>query len=115
MTTIEYTDTFDQLLDALINYLSDYSSEGAVIERIEALLDRFEALVSDNPHAANIAPSLIDLGVKSFREFHLDSFRIIYRTLPSAHPKETRVIVDVIALQKQNLEQLLIQHCILYK
>ncbi|WP_286295423.1 plasmid stabilization protein [Vibrio apostichopi] len=45
MTTIEYTDTFEQLLDALINYLSDYSSEVAVIERIEALLDRFEALV----------------------------------------------------------------------
>ncbi|CAK1793802.1 type II toxin-antitoxin system RelE/ParE family toxin [Vibrio crassostreae] len=115
MTTIEYTDTFEQLLDALINYLSDYSSEESVIERIEALLDRFEALVSDNPHAANITPSLLELGVKNFREFHLDSFRIIYRTLPTAHPKETRVIVDVIALQKQNLEQLLIQHCILYK
>ncbi|MCG9657627.1 type II toxin-antitoxin system RelE/ParE family toxin [Vibrio mediterranei] len=112
--TIDYTDTFEQLLDQLIAYLRDFSSELAVIERIEALLDRFESQVTFDPLSVAVCPSLLELGVAQFREFHADGFRVIFRVfeLPTGG---SRVVVDVIAQQQQNLEHLLVQHCLLHR
>jgi hypothetical protein len=99
------------LLDNLITYLAEFSSETEVITRIENLLERFESILSVDPFAVARSPSLVELGVVDFREFHLDSFRLIFRINENNHS----IIVDVISQQKQNLEQLLIQYCLLKK
>ncbi|CAH0529952.1 type II toxin-antitoxin system RelE/ParE family toxin [Vibrio hippocampi] len=108
---IIYTETFEILLDKLIIYLSDFASEAEVIERIERLINRFEKIITVDAHAVGVSPSLLELGVINYREFHADTFKIIYRIDPT---KNDRVIVDVIAQQKQNLEALLIQYCLLH-
>lgn len=110
--TIVYTDVFDFLLNNLITYLADFSSEVQVIDRIERAINRFEDIVTVDPSAISVSPSLLELGVVDFREFHADNFRIVYRIHPL---KEKTIVVDVIAQQKQNLEELLIQFCLLYQ
>lgn len=109
---IEYTETFEILLDQLIGYLADYSSEVVVIEKIEQLIERFEKVVTLDPEAVSVSPSLLELGIVTFREFHAGIFRIIYRLHPT---KEQTIVVDLIALQKQDLEALLVQYCLLYR
>lgn len=109
---IEYTETFEILLDQLIGYLADYSNEVAVIEKIEHVIDRFEKVVALDPLACCASPSLLELGVAEFREFHGDGLRIIYRIHPL---QKTTIVADVIAQQKQDLEALLIQYCLLYR
>lgn len=104
---IVYTETFEKLLDHLINYLADFSDEASVIDRIELFIERFELMISVDPLAASVSPSLLELGVTQFREFHAEQFRIIYRV------KADRVVVDLIAQQHQDLENLLIQYCLL--
>ena len=39
---IEYTETFNNLLNDLIDHLSPYSSEEQVIIRVENFIERFE-------------------------------------------------------------------------
>ncbi len=106
---VVYTQTFEQLLDYLISYLSDFSDEVSVIERVEEVIERFESIISVDPFAVSVSPSLLELGVTEIREFHVNNFRVLYRI------KGERVVVDLIAQQKQDLEQLLVYYCLLLK
>ena len=110
---IEYSQTFENLLNDLINYLSQFSDEEQVIIRIETCIERFEKLASYTPEAAPISHSLLELGVTQFREFTLDDFRLVYRVIND--DDATRVIGDLIVSQKQDLQQLLINYCLLHK
>lgn len=106
---VVYTQTFERLLDYLISYLSDFSDEVSVIERVEEVIERFESIISVDPFAVSVSTSLLELGITDFREFHANNFRILYRI------KDERVVVDLIAQQKQDLEQLLVHYCLLLK
>lgn len=110
---IEYTETFYNLLNDLIDHLSPYSSEEQVIIRIEDFIDRFENLVSFNSAASPVSQPLLELGVVTFREFTADNFRLLYRI--KEEENSLRIIGDVIISQKQNIQQLLINYCLLYK
>ncbi len=110
---IQYTETFNNLLNDLIDHLSPYSSEEQVIIRIESFIERFESLVSFTSTAAPISQSLIELGVRTFREFIADDFRLLYRIKEEGN--SVSIIGDVIISQKQDIQQLLINYCLLHK
>lgn len=113
LTSIEYTYTFENILNDLINHLSQFSTEELVILRIEKFIERFEKLVIFTPTANPISHSLLDLGVVQFREFSADEFRLLYRVLDDGN--NVRVIGDLITSQKQDLQQLLVNYCLLHK
>jgi len=110
---IEYTETFYNLLNDLIAHLSPYSSEEQVIIRVEDFIERFESLVSFNSAAPPISQPLLELGVRTFREFTADNFRLLYRI--NEEENIIRIIGDVIISQKQDTQQLLINYCLLHK
>ncbi len=110
---IQYTETFNNLLNDLIDHLSPYSSEEQVIIRVEDFIERFESLVSYTSTAAPISQPLLELGVRSFREFTADDFRLIYRI--KEQENSVSIICDVIISQKQDIQQLLINYCLLHK
>ncbi|KGJ90465.1 type II toxin-antitoxin system RelE/ParE family toxin [Thalassotalea sp. ND16A] len=110
---IQYTKTFENLLNDLINHLGKHSNEEQVILRLESFIERFESLVSFTPKAAPISPYLLELGVILFREFTADNFRLLYRIIEE---KGSRMIIaDVIISQKQDIPKVLINYCLLYK
>lgn len=110
---IEYTETFFSVTDNLINYLAPHSSEAAVIGKIEDFIEFFESKVSESPYSCQISPTLQTLGITYFREFYGDGLRLIYRTLET----ETEVIIqgDLLLSQKQDIQQALIDYCLIYK
>jgi len=110
---IEYTETFNNLLNDLIDHLSPYSSEEQVIIRVEDFIERFENLVNFNSAAPPISQPLLELGVRTFREFTADNFRLLYRI--NEEENIIRIIGDVIISQKQDIQQLLINYCLLHK
>lgn len=110
---IEYTETFNNLLNDLIDHLSPYSSEEQIIIRVENFIERFESLVSFTSTAAPISQPLLELGVRTFREFTADDFRLLYRI--KEEENSLRIIGDVIISQKQDIQQLLINYCLLHK
>jgi len=110
---IEYTETFNNLLDDLIDHLSSYSSEEQVIIRVEDFIERFESLVSFTSTAGPISQPLLELGVRRFREFTADDFRLLYRI--KEEENSITIISDVITSQKQDIQQLLINYCLLHK
>ena len=110
---IEYTETFNNLLNDLIDHLSPYSSEEQVIIRIEGFIERFESLVSFTSTDAPTSQPLLEFGVRTFREFTADDFRLLYRI--KEEKNNVRIIGDVIISQKQDIQQLLINYCLLHK
>ncbi len=106
---IIYTDVFISQLDLLINYLSDFNDEVTVIDRVVEFVERFEKVVELDPLAAPISQSLIELGITRYREFNADGLRLIYSF--------DREIVNMflISQQKQDLEKLLVDYCLIYK
>jgi hypothetical protein len=110
---IEYTETFNNLLNDLIDHFSPYSSEEQVIIRVENFIERFESLVSFTSTATPISQSLLELGVLTFREFTADDFRLLYRI--KEEENNLRIIGDVIISQKQDIQQILINYCLLHK
>ena len=100
-------------MNDLIAHLSPYSNEEQVIIRIEDFIERFENLVSFNSAAPPISQPLLTLGVRAFREFTADNFRLLYRI--KEEENSIRIIGDVIISQKQDIQQLLINYCLLHK
>ena len=78
---IQYTDTFENITNDLIEYLSPYTSEQHAIERVLDLIEKFEQRVIHDPYSCQISQPLLDLGVSAFREYNCDGFRLLYRVI----------------------------------
>ncbi|MEI8593344.1 type II toxin-antitoxin system RelE/ParE family toxin [Photobacterium sp. Hal280] len=110
---INYTDTFANTFDDVIDHLAPHTSESQVLKRLEKTIDKFENLVGSTPFAAPISQTLLDLGITLFREYNNDGFRLLYRVIET--PENTIIFGDVFLTQKQNTEQALINYCLLHK
>ncbi len=108
---IVYASTFENLLTLSIEYLTPYSSEKLVIERILAVVDTFEKTVAENPESFHISPHLTSLGIANYREFTTKGFRILYRF--DNHTNTITVLV--FCSQKQDMSQILVDYCLIYK
>lgn len=110
---IEYTETFDNTVDNLINHLASYSNEYLVIEKIENLIEDFEKRITTAPLSCPISPYLLELGTTSFREYNHNGFRLLYRVIEDED--SLKIQGDVLLSQKQSIEQVLIEYCLIYK
>ncbi|NQZ09980.1 MAG: type II toxin-antitoxin system RelE/ParE family toxin [Algicola sp.] len=108
-----YTDTFENLLNHLVDYLTPFSSQERVVTRALNVIERFEKRVLVAPYSVPVSHYLLSIGVNSFREFNADGFKILYRVFDDG--QGTRIVVDTITSQKQDIEQVLVNYCLLYK
>ncbi len=95
---VQYTSTFYNVMDNLINHLAPYSSESSVINRLERLIDKFEKRVKSEPFSCQISLQLVEVGVNIFREYNTDKFRILYRIIETE--QETLIFVDALNFTK---------------
>lgn len=111
MSEVVYSLTFDKLVDLCIEHLAPFSSEKQVIQRILDTIERLEKVVGDNPQSMHVSPHLASLGVRQYREFTANGFRILYRY----DSDQNKVLAVVFCSQKQDLAALLVDYCLIHK
>jgi len=110
---ISSTKTFEQTADDLITYLTQWSDEQIVIERVEKLVVHFEEKVSDNPFIYSRCAALTEYGIVNIREFKRDGFRLLYEV--EQDNETTFISVLLLLRQNQSIQEQLIEHCLLNK
>ncbi|MCU8045613.1 MULTISPECIES: type II toxin-antitoxin system RelE/ParE family toxin [unclassified Shewanella] len=113
MVKLEYTKTFEDTVDSAISHYSQWNEEIAVIERIEAVIDAFEASVTQNPLSHSLCQELVELGVTHVRHAIKEDFRILYEV--SYVSGEALITVLLFLSQRQSIQNQLINHCLVYK
>lgn len=110
---VNVTETFENTVDSAISYMSQWSSEVMIIDKVNNLIDNFLNNVHENPFMYCVSPELIELGIADIREFNRDGFRILYEAVE----KKDKVIINILLLlrQKQNIQNQLVEYCITYK
>lgn len=110
---LEYTKTFEDTVDSAISHYSQWNDEIAIIDKIEAVIDAFEASVTQNPLSHALCQELVELGVTQVRHAVKEDFRILYEV--SYVNDETIVTVLLFLNQRQSIQNQLINHCLMYK
>ena len=110
---IRYTETFANITNDLINYLSVYTSEHMVIDRVAQLIEKFEHRVRKNPYSCQISQPLFDQGISMFREYNYDGFRLLYRVIES--DQHLVIQADAVLSQKQDIQLALVNYCLIHK
>ncbi|CAM3609563.1 hypothetical protein VA7868_03553 [Vibrio aerogenes CECT 7868] len=107
---IKTTVSFDKTVDNAIVYLSQWSDEIDVIERVEKTLAQFESCVSEHPLAYSRCPELMELGVNSVRNAAIGDFRILYEA--EASEQQTVIYLLLFLKTNQSIEKQLIEFCL---
>ncbi|GLT20200.1 hypothetical protein GCM10007938_39830 [Vibrio zhanjiangensis] len=107
---IQYTETFENSMNDVIEHLKQWSEVQDVIEKVESLLDTFEAQVSENPNIYSRCSELVELGVTNIRDYTRAGFRLLYEVMD-----EDTVIGLILLRQRQDISMALVDYCILYK
>ncbi len=110
---IQYTETFYNIIDNLINHLAPYSSELGVLNRVESFIEKFEERTLSEPFSCQVSIQLLDVGITTFREYNFDKLRLLYRAIET--DEKIIVIGDALILQKQDIQKLLIDYCLIYR
>ncbi len=75
---LEYTKTFEDTVDSAISHYSQWHDEITIIERVEAVIEVFEASVTQNPLSHALCQELVELGITQVRHAIKEDFRILY-------------------------------------
>ena len=110
---LEYTKTFEDTVDSAISHYSQWHDEITIIERIEAVIEAFEASVTQNPLSHALCQELVELGITQVRHAIKEDFRILYEV--SYINEESLVTVLLFLNQRQSIQNQLINHCLVYK
>ncbi|MCL1089887.1 type II toxin-antitoxin system RelE/ParE family toxin [Shewanella profunda] len=110
---LQYTKTFEDTVDSAISHYSQWNDEIAIIERIEMVIDAFEASVTQNPLSYALCQELVELGVTQVRHAVKEDFRILYEV--SYVNGETTITALLFLSQRQSIQSHLINHCLIYK
>ncbi len=112
---IEYSETFENLSNDLIDHLSQYSSEIKAITDVQNFIAKFESVVESHPYFCPQSQQLLNIGVSLFREYNSPKFkfRLLYRVMEDGN--ELVIIGDALLSQKQDLQQVLVDYCLLHK
>ncbi|MCD8550216.1 type II toxin-antitoxin system RelE/ParE family toxin [Shewanella baltica] len=110
---LEYTKTFEDTVDSAISHYSQWHDEITIIERIEAVIEAFEASVTQNPLSHALCQELVELGITQVRHAIKEDFRILYEV--SYINDESLVTVLLFLNQRQSIQNQLINHCLVYK
>ncbi|MFB2674388.1 type II toxin-antitoxin system RelE/ParE family toxin [Shewanella xiamenensis] len=110
---LEYTKTFEDTVDSAISHYSQWHDEITIIERVEAVIEAFEASVTQNPLSHALCQELVELGITQVRHAIKEDFRILYDV--SYINDESLVTVLLFLNQRQSIQNQLINHCLVYK
>ncbi|MFL7013640.1 plasmid stabilization protein [Enterovibrio norvegicus] len=110
---VEYTRTFEQSADMAISHFAEYVSEKQAIEKIENIIDHFEEKVLRNPKIYSRCATLSNIGITSVREAKIDGMRLLYEL--SHGDGDTVITAHILLSQKQQLEEQLINYCLIYR
>ncbi|ASF13695.1 type II toxin-antitoxin system RelE/ParE family toxin [Shewanella xiamenensis] len=110
---LEYTKTFEDTVDSAISHYSQWHDEITIIERVEAVIEAFEASVTQNPLSHALCQELVELGITQVRHAIKEDFRILYEV--SYINDESLVTVLLFLNQRQSIQNQLINHCLVYK
>ncbi|MCP4260791.1 MAG: type II toxin-antitoxin system RelE/ParE family toxin [Planctomycetes bacterium] len=112
---IKYTETFDNIANSLIGYLASYTDEYDALLRVESIIEAFEKRVAINPLSCPVSHPLLELGVTSFREYNYNGFRLLYRVFENENENEITIQGDAILSHSQDIQQALIDYCLIYR
>lgn len=110
---LEYTKTFEDTVDSAISHYSQWHDEITIIERVKAVIEAFEASVTQNPLSHALCQKLVELGITQVRHAIKEDFRILYEV--SYINDESLVTVLLFLNQRQSIQNQLINHCLVYK
>lgn len=110
---LEYTKTFEDTVDSALSHYSQWHDEFTIIERVEAVIEAFEASVTQNPLSHALCQELVELGITQVRHAIKEDFRILYEV--SYINDESLVTVLLFLNQRQSIQNQLINHCLVYK
>ena len=110
---LEYTKTFEDTVESAISHYSQWHDEITIIERVEAVIEAFEASVTQNPLSHALCQELVELGITQVRHAIKEDFRILYEV--SYINDESLVTVLLFLNQRQSIQNQLINHCLVYK
>ncbi|MCT8858020.1 type II toxin-antitoxin system RelE/ParE family toxin [Shewanella xiamenensis] len=110
---LEYTKTFEDTVDSAISHYFQWHDEITIIERVEAVIEAFEASVTQNPLSHALCQELVELGITQVRHAIKEDFRILYEV--SYINDESLVTVLLFLNQRQSIQNQLINHCLVYK
>lgn len=110
---LEYTTTFEDTVDSAISHYSQWHDEITIIERVEAVIEAFEASVTQNPLSHALCQELVELGITQVRHAIKEDFRILYEV--SYINDESLVTVLLFLNQRPSIQNQLINHCLVYK
>lgn len=82
--------------------------ESVATERVEGLLSEIEDRLSTSPLSSPVSTLLMGIGITDYREFLINPYRVLFKV----HANH-QVSVYVVAHQRQDLEHLLIDYCLL--
>ncbi|MGI2214573.1 type II toxin-antitoxin system RelE/ParE family toxin [Shewanella oncorhynchi] len=110
---LEYTKTFEDTVDSAISHYSQWHDEITIIERVKAVIEAFEASVTQNPLSHALCQKLVELGITQVRHAIKEDFRILYEV--SYINDESLVTVLLFLNQRPSIQNQLINHCLVYK
>ncbi|WP_045410070.1 type II toxin-antitoxin system RelE/ParE family toxin [Vibrio jasicida] len=110
-TNIVYTEAFENMTDDQINYLSLWSEEDVVVERIENLVEKFESNITDNPEMYPPCHELTTLGVYNIRQFSFGGFKLLYEY----HEHIDTAAALALVRDRQDLQTMLVDYCLIHK
>ena len=110
---LEYTKTFEDTVDSAISHYSQWHDEITIIVRIEAVIEAFEASVTQNPLGHALCQELVELGITQVRHAIKEDFRILYEV--SYINDESLVTLLLFLNQRPSIQNQLINHCLVYK
>jgi hypothetical protein len=110
---INILETFENTVETVISYLAQRDDEYSVIEKVEGLIEHFVTKVEDNPFMYSRCSELVGYGVVNIRDFKRNGFRILHEV----YEADGKTVVNILLLlrQNQNIQDQLIEHCVLYK
>ncbi|MBB4817617.1 plasmid stabilization system protein ParE [Pseudomonas alcaligenes] len=106
---VAYATTAEESLVSQIHHLTPFIGAEPAYAKLAALITTSEHPLQAHPLAAPICEEAALLGVRGYRELHIDEFRILYRYDETA----SLVMVALILRQRQSIEEQLISYCLM--
>ncbi len=97
---VELTEGAEGDLEAIHDYIAENRSEDAAELLLDAFLEKISTL-ERHPERGNVPKELEALGIREFRQIHLDPYRLIYRVGGS------KVVILLIADGRRDMQALL--------